>query len=225
MILKLGILLLGASILIGEVVRQFRIKRDRKLRQRSIAAGLTGEQLVSRLLKAEGIEDVSVVESGHLLTDHYLPSQRVIRLAPENFRGTNAAALGTAAHVAGHAMQDHAGYRPLQWRQSAIRLTAWGTALVFLVLLPLLIAMPRAGILALGVAWIFIRVNNLLTLPVEMDASGRAKDVIWNGRILGAGKEFNAVEEMLHAAAFDKVSGFLAFWHSIFRWIFPWKKR
>lgn len=225
MLLKFGILLLVASVLVGEFVRQYRVRRERKLREFRGPSGMTGEEIARKILAAEGIEDVEVVESSHLLTNHFLPARKLIRLAPENFRGSNAAALGVAVHVTGHALQDRAEHRPLQWRETAIHLTCWGTVLSFLLLLPLLVFSPRIGILALGFAWAFIRGNNLLTLPVEMDASGRAKDVLWNARILGAGKEFDAVEEMLPAAALDKVSGFLSFWHFLFRVIFPWKPK
>ncbi len=225
MILKAGIILVALSVLVGEMVRQFRVRRDARLRSQPSALGLSGAEAARQVLERAGVEGVEVVEANGLITNEYVPEAKTLRLAPQNFHGENRAAVGTAMHVAGHALQVEAGYRPLRWRRTAIRLTTFGTPLAFLLALPLIVFQARLGLLMLGVMWAFIRLNNLLTLPIEIDASARAKDLLLGTRMLSRGKELNGLEEMFRAAEVDKFSGFLHFWTYIFSAIFPWKKR
>ncbi|MEQ1841476.1 MAG: zinc metallopeptidase [Verrucomicrobiales bacterium] len=223
--LKFGILLLGFSMLIGELIRQFRIRRDVKLRQVPLSCGLSGGEFARLLLRLQGLEDVKVVESRHLVTDHYVPGAKVLRLAPQNFHGVNLAAAGLAAHEVGHAIQEEAGYRPLTWRQTVIRLTYYGSFGVFLVCIPLIVFERPLGLLLLGICWMFIRANNLLTLPAEFNASIRVKELIRRTRLLPLGREFNQLDEMMRAAELDKVSGFLKTIHYLASWIVPWRRR
>ncbi len=225
MLLKIGTLLFGLSVIVGIAARQMRLRREMQCRLLPFSLGLTGAEFARRVLEAKGIEDVEIVESNALITNHYLPATKTLRLAPENFHGCNLAAAGIAAHEAGHAIQQAAGFRPLLWRQSAIKTTAYLTPLFFAISLPLLVIRPRVGLMVLGASWALIRLNNLMSLPTEFDASGRAKDVIYNARIVKVGKEFNSLEEMLHAASLEKVSGFLRFWDWLFYWILPWRRR
>ncbi|MEM0969795.1 MAG: zinc metallopeptidase, partial [Verrucomicrobiota bacterium] len=126
-LLKLGIVSLAVSVAVGEWIRQYRVKRDRKWRSKE-GNGTTGAELARSILSAKRIDDVEVVESRHFLTNHFLPEEKVVRLAPENFHGKTIAALGMAAHVVGHALQAEEGHRPLRWRNEAIRFTVWGSA-------------------------------------------------------------------------------------------------
>lgn len=225
MLLKIGIILTGICILIGQFIRQARRKRQRDLRELEFSLGLTGAQFAERILDVKGVEGVEIVESRALLTDFYEPASRTLRLSPENYHGTDLAAVGMAAHEAGHAIQNQSNHSPLGWRNSAIKFTIYGTALVFLGCIPLLILYRQVGLMVLGVSWALILLQNLITLPVEIDASARVKDVIYDGRILRRGKEGDKLEEMLGAATLDKVSGFVRFWDYIFSWIFPWRRR
>tara|TARA_R110002096_G_scaffold4501_17_gene21156 strand:+ start:4962 stop:5654 length:693 start_codon:yes stop_codon:yes gene_type:complete len=225
MLLRIGILLFGISSLIGMAARQFRLKREGKFRLEDFSLDLTGAELARRILSLKKIEDVEVVESRALLTNHYDLRTKTLKLAPENFHGQTLAAAGIAAHEAGHAIQHAAGHKPLLWRQSAIKSTAYLTTLFFAISLPLMVIRPRVGMAVLGGSWSMILLQNILTMPVEFDASGRAKDVIYNTRLLKAGKEFNQLEEMLHAATLDKLGGFARFWAWAFSWIFPWRRR
>ncbi len=225
MLLRIGTLLFGLSLLVGMAARQFRLKREGKFRLEPFSLDLTGAELARRVLETKGIEDVEIVESRALLTNHYDPGSKTLRLAPENFFGRNLASAAISAHEAGHAIQHAAGHKPLFWRQSAIKSTIYLTNLFLLLSLPLLVIRPRLGMAVLGGSWALLLLNNILSMPVEIDASGRAKDVIYNARIVPVGKEFNRLEEMLHAAALEKLGGFAPFWSWAFSWIFPWRRR
>ena len=224
MLLKFGLILIGIVFLIGQFARQFRNKRDAKMRKEKFSLGLTGKEFAERILEVKGIEDVEVIESTAMLTNHYDPQRKQLRLAPENYREVNIAAAGYAAHEVGHAIQHHQRHLPLHWRQSAIKFTLFGMPGSFILLLPICVIMPRFGLLILGAVWALIRLYNVLTLPNEFDASGRAKDVIYNARIVKVGKEFDKLEEMLHAASLEKINGFWRFWSWLASWIFPWMR-
>lgn len=225
MLLKIGILLFGISSLIGMAARQFRLKREGKFRLVDFSLNLTGAEFAQRILSLKDVEGVEIVESRALLTNHYDPRTKILKLAPENFHGRNLASAGIAAHEVGHAIQHAAAHKPLLWRQSAIKSTAYLSTLFFAISIPLLIIRPRIGMAVLGGSWALILLQNIMTMPVEIDASGRAKDVIYNTRLVKAGKEFNQLEEMLHAAALEKLTGFARFWGWAFSWIFPWRRR
>jgi Zn-dependent membrane protease YugP len=211
--------------LLGELARQGRTRPDAKLRRVPFSRGLTGAEWARELFLAAGLDEVRVVESRHLVTDHYLPGARVLRLAPQNFHGTNLAAAGIVLHEAGHALQDADGYRPLRWRQTAIRLTYVGSVLAVLATLPLVVIHRPAGLLVLGLCWAFIRANNLLTLAVEFDASARAKELVREKRLLSLGREYNHLEDMVRAAELDKVSGGLKTVHFFLARLRFWKPR
>jgi len=223
--LKFGMILLGITILIGELARQGRLRPDAKLRRIPFSCGLTGAEWARELLRAAGLEDIQVVESRHLMTDHYVPGARVLRLAPQNFHGSNLAAAGIVLHEVGHALQEAAGYRALRWRQTAIRLSHGGSLLAFLAAVPAIILYRPAGLLALGLCWAFIRANNLLTLAVEFDASARAKELVREKRLISLGREYNHLEDMVRAAELDKVSGFLRTVHFLAARLQFWKPR
>ena len=220
----LGPVLLGIVLIIGMAARQFYGSRLKKFREQPFSLKITGAEFARRVLKAKGIEGVTIVESRALIIDHYDPGEKEIRLSAENFEGKDLAAAGIAAHVAGHAIQHSKGHRPIHWRTSAIKFAAFGEAIVALGSVGLIFS-PKVAMIALGFGLALIRFYSVITLPIEFDASGRAKDVIYNARLVPAGKEFDQLEEMLHAANLDKLSGFTRFWGWIFSWIFPWRKK
>lgn len=225
MLLKLGIVLILISVLIGELTRQIRVRRDVVLRAKPFSHGLTGADFARLLLRLRGLEDVRVVESRHLITDHYVPGARVLRLAPQNYHGVNLAAAGIAAHEVGHAIQDAEGFRALAWRQTVIRLAYYGSFGSFLVsLLPIIVERPL-GLLLLGTCWTFIRANSLSTLPIEMNATYRVSQLIRSHRLLPAGQEWSQLTSMMGAAELDKLSGFLKTVHFLATRIVFWDRR
>lgn len=219
-----GPVLLGIVVLIGMMARQFHGRRLKKFREVPFSKGITGAEFARRVLNAKGIDDVEIIESRALIIDHYEPSAKEVRLSSENYNGKDLAAAGMAAHVAGHAIQHAVGHKPVHWRTSAIKFAALGEVFVALASAGLIFN-PKVAMMALGLGLAFVRLYSVMTLPIEFDASGRAKDVIYNARLVSAGKEFDQLEEMLHAANLDKLSGFTRFWSWIFSWIFPWRKK
>jgi hypothetical protein len=169
-------------------------------------SGLTGAEVASRMLEDQGVVDVRVEGVGGMLTDHYDPKQRVLRLSPQVYSGRSISALGVAAHEAGHALQHADGYAPLQMRTALVPMASLGSNLswiLFVVGLLLTSAMPAlgqglvyTGIALFGVAVVF----TLVTLPVEFDASRRALLVLEGSRYLDA-EEMVGARRVLRAAA------------------------
>ncbi len=184
-------------------------------------AGVSGAQAASEILRAANIHDVEIVEHEGMLGDHYDPIHKRLVLSHQNFRGGSAAALGVAAHECGHAIQHKALYAPLQWRMAAVGATTFASQIVMW--LPLIglftgLVNMKAALLIMAVAWGVIMIFNLITLPVEFDASRRAVAILDGMGFVRSGSENQAVREVLNAAAFTYVAAFITslayfLWH------------
>lgn len=179
-------------------------RRYRTVRSRS---GYTGAQIARRILDAHGLTDVYIEPIGGELTDHYDPRDRVVRLSRDVFYGDNVAALGIAAHETGHAVQHAEGYFPLQLRTAVIPLTNIGAKLSMpLLFLGLILGMPglvNFGILLFSTVTLF----QLITLPVEFNASTRAIDTLADGVLTD--DELDGTRRVLTAAALTYVAALL----------------
>lgn len=142
------------------------------------ASGLTGAEAAARMLASQGVRGVAIEPTTGFLSDHYDPRDRALRLSEDVYYGRSLAAVGVACHEAGHALQDVQGYRPLALRSALVPITQIGSSLSWLVL--------TAGFLLhwhhlvyLGIA-LFAGsvVFALVTLPVEWDASARARQLM-----------------------------------------------
>ena len=204
------ILLIPALIL--SMWAQFRVSstfsRFSKVRASS---GMTATQMAEQLLHAEGVYDVSVERTRGNLTDHYDPKNMVLRLSDSTANSTSVAALGVAAHEAGHVLQHRDGYAPLMLRTAAVPVVNIGSNLswpLFVVGLifswePLL----YAGIALFALAVLFA----LITLPVEFNASKRALAALEANGYLQPGEEMRGAKKVLSAAAMTYVaSAFMA---------------
>lgn len=172
-----------------------------------VASGMTGAQAARRVLRDAGLADeVSVEESHGFLSDHYDPAARALRLSPTVFHGHSVAAVGVAAHEAGHALQHAHGYLPLQARTAIVPLASLGSWLSF----PLILAglfFGSLGLFKLGIgAFSLIVVFQLITLPVEFDASARAKQILLSSNIVRNEAEMEGVQSVLGAAALTYVA-------------------
>jgi Zn-dependent membrane protease YugP len=173
---------------------------------------MTGAEVAARILAANGIHDVQIYEGNQPLGDHYDPLNKRLVLSSQNFRGTSTAAVGVAAHECGHAVQHKMAYAPLTWRVAAVGLTTFASQIVFW--LPLVgmftgILSRYSGLMIMAIAWGIIMLFNLITLPVEFDASARAKRILSQmGFIRGSG-EAAAVNNVLNAAAWTYVAAFV----------------
>jgi Zn-dependent membrane protease YugP len=167
--------------------------------------GLTGGELASELLRRRGIHDVGVEPIAGRLTDHYDPRVRKVRLSQEIYYGRSLAALGIAAHETGHALQHQEQYTWLAVRNSIVPVVQFGSQLAFpLLLFGLLFSAPALmdiGILLFVGAVVF----QLITLPVEFNASQRAVAMLSQGGYL-AHDEIQPVKNVLRAAALTYVA-------------------
>lgn len=176
-----------------------------KYKQVRTAQNVTGAQVARTLLDAQGLHNVQVEEVQGFLSDHYDPRSKTLRLSPEVYRVPSVAAAGIAAHEMGHAMQDKSGYFPLQIRSAIVPVAQFGSSLapwLFIAgLLLNLTTLAWVGLIMFGAAVVF----TLITLPVEFDASRRAKQLLAGNGIL-IGNEMQGVNKVLDAAALTYVA-------------------
>jgi Zn-dependent membrane protease YugP len=176
------------------------------------AAGLTGAQAARRVLDREGLFDVAIEAVPGELTDHYDPRTRVLRLSQGVYARPTVAAVAIAAHEAGHAIQHARAYGPLKARTAIVPAVNIGSTLGFVVLLIGVVA-GSAGLGWIGVGlFALATVFALITLPVEFDASKRAKQALVSAGIVDGGVALGAegqgVARVLDAAAWTYVAGF-----------------
>lgn len=177
-----------------------------------VASGLTGAETAARILQAAGIHDVEIVEGEGFLGDHYDPLNKRLVLSPENYAGSSAAEIGVAAHECGHALQHQQHYAPLQIRMSAVYATNFAnSAITWVIFASLCFHLISAYVATWVLALCFgiIMGFNLITLPVEYDASHRAKVVLQQLGIIRPGLEARAVDQTLNAAGLTYVAAFV----------------
>jgi len=188
--------------------------------QGSVLSGLTGGEAAALILRRVGIHDVEITHHDDMLGDHYDPLHKRLVLSSANYFGSTPAALGVAAHECGHALQ-HArpasrcigasrqwGSPPMQPGGDVDSTAGIATGLIA----------PIVGATILAVAWGIIMLFNLVTLPVEFDASRRAKAVLARMGLIAPGAEAAAVSKVLNAAAWTYVAAFITslvyfLWH------------
>lgn len=180
--------------------------------QGTVRSGVTGAEVAAEILRRNRIHDVEIVEGEGMLGDHYDPLHKRLVLSPDNFHGSTPAALGVSAHECGHAIQHAIAYKPLHWRMAAVGITTYAN--YALMLIPLLafgtqLIAPLTGVLIIALAWGVIMLFNLVTLPVEFDASRRAKAVLADFGFIAPGEEALGVKKVLDAAAWTYVAAFI----------------
>ncbi len=186
-----------------------------------VRSGVTGGEVAAEILRRTGVRDVEITHAEGMLGDHYDPIRKRLVLSSENYFGRSPAALGVAAHECGHALQHAKAYGPLRWRMAAVGLTTYANYVVmFLPLIGLFTGLisPLTGALIMAVAWGVIMMFNLVTLPVEFDASRRAKLVLADFGFIDPGTEAAGVRKVLDAAAWTYVAAFITslaylIWH------------
>lgn len=166
---------------------------------------MTGYDSARRILDANGLGNVRIERVHGHLTDHYDPRANVIRLSDSVHDSSSAAAIGVAAHEAGHAVQHAKGYAPIKLRQSIIPVTRIGSSLATpLFIIGLFMALP--ALMYVGIAFFsFAVVFQLVTLPVEFNASNRAMEALNSSGILSE-SELKASRKVLTAAALTYVA-------------------
>lgn len=178
----------------------------RRLSQSSNARGLTAQQVAETILRGAGIHDVRIERIRGNLTDHYSPKEKVLRLSDSVYGQTSIAALGVAAHECGHAIQHQVGYAPLKLRSASVPLANIGSMLSWpIILLGLILGFT--GLAQVGVfLFLLVVAFQLITLPVEFNASRRALQILESRHILTSGEEMQGARKMLRAAAMTYVA-------------------
>ncbi len=191
------------------------------------ARGNSGQTVARRILDENGLRDVPVEMVDGFLSDHYDPGQRVVRLSPEVYQGSSVASVAVAAHECGHAIQHAKGFYPVVVRSSLVPLANLGSQMgpLLLMLAAFLgfgskmggmgFYVALAGVVLYGLAVAF----HFVTLPVELDASGRALKVLQGNYYLNQ-DEMSGAKKVLSAAAFTYVATALYALMELLYWVF-----
>lgn len=181
----------------------------RKYSQVKSYTGLTGSEVARRMLDINGLSNVKIEPAQGILSDHYDPRTKTLRLSGPVYQSNSLAAAGVAAHEAGHALQDQQGFAALQmrsWMVPTVQLGSWLGPIIFIV------GFVMSGQTGTTIAWLGVglfaltAIFALLTLPVEFDASRRAKAWLASSGVLYQ-QEMAGVNSVLDAAALTYVAG------------------
>src|SRR5438034_8756047 len=204
------LLYIGLPLVIG-LWAQFRVTAAfRKWGQVRASSNITGAECAREILQAAQIPDVDVVETNDFLGDHYDPTSKRLCLSSNVYNTPSVAALGIAAHETGHAIQHAKAYAPLMARMTIVPVTQVASQLLPFVIFGGLF-FHITGLITLGIyCYLILLVFQLITLPVEFDASRRAKIILREMGIVQPGREVAGVNNVLNAAALTYVAAFIA---------------
>jgi uncharacterized protein len=204
------LLYIGVPLIIG-IWAQIRVTNTfRKWGEVRASSNITGAECAREILQAAQINDVDVVETNDFLGDHYDPRDKKLHLSSSVYNTPSVAALGIAAHESGHAIQDAKAYAPLKARMAIVPVTMVASQLLpFIIIGGLFFRIT--GLITLGIyCYLVLLVFQLITLPVEFDASRRAKIILQQMGIVRSGEEVAGVNKVLNAAALTYVAAFIA---------------
>lgn len=203
-------LLLGVPLVFG-VWAQFRVttifNRYKKIQ---VTSGLTGAEAAKRILRESSINDVEVVAIDGIMGDHYDPSKKRLNLSSDVFYGDSIASVGVAAHECGHALQHNKAYMPLNIRMAIVPATQFASKILPFVIIGGFF-FHLTNLISVGIAcYAILMIFQLITLPVEFDASARAKVILQKMKIIQAPSEVAGVNAVLNAAALTYIAAFVA---------------
>jgi Zn-dependent membrane protease YugP len=204
------LLYIGVPLIIA-LWAQFRVSSAfRKWGEVRASSNITGAECAREILEAAQIRDVDVVETNDFLGDHYDPTSKKLCLSSNVYNTPSVAALGIAAHETGHAIQHAKAYAPLKARMAIVPATMFASRLLPFVIFGGLF-FHITGLITLGIyCYLILLVFQLITLPVEFDASRRAKIILQQMGIVQPGGEVAGVNKVLNAAALTYVAAFIA---------------
>lgn len=199
-------------VLIGAVICMIASARVRttfnKYSKYRSMSGMTGAQAAERILRSAGIYDVQIRHVSGELTDHYDPRTKTVNLSDSVYNSTSVAAVGVAAHECGHVIQHDTNYAPLTFRTTLVPIANIGSTLAWPVILIGLLINSRSSMMIIDIGIILFSLAvlfQLVTLPVEFDASGRALRLLQEQGILGS-DEIVYTRKVLSAAALTYVA-------------------
>ncbi|PZR71620.1 MAG: peptidase [Chthoniobacterales bacterium] len=204
------LLLVGIPLIVG-LWAQFRVTSAfKKWGEVRASSNITGAEAAREILAAAKIGDVQVVETNDFLGDHYDPTSKRLCLSTNVYNTPSVAALGIAAHETGHAIQHAAAYAPLKMRMAIVPVTQIASQMLPFVIIGGLF-FHITGLITLGIyCYLILLAFQLITLPVEFDASRRAKIILQQMGIVQPGNEVVGVNKVLNAAALTYVAAFIA---------------
>jgi len=204
------LLLVGLPLLVG-LWAQFRVSSAfKKWGEVRATSNITGAEAAREILEAAQIRDVEVVETNDYLGDHYDPSNKRLCLSTNVYNTPSVAALGIAAHETGHAIQHAKAYAPLKARMAIVPITSLASRMLPFVIIGGLF-FHITGLITLGIyCYMILLAFQLITLPVEFDASRRAKIILDQMGMVQPGQEMAGVNRVLNAAALTYVAAFVA---------------
>ncbi len=204
-------LLISIVPLLFSLWAQYRVKSTfSKYSQVGVRSGMSGAEAAAAIVRASGLEGVSIERHQGFLSDHYDPRSRTLRLSPDVYDGRSISSVAVAAHEAGHSLQHAHNYAPLTLRSRLVPLTQIGSRIWFL---PFMIGLgihsmglTMAGVVMFGMVVLF----QLVTLPTEFNASNRAKALLASTGIVSSREEEAGVDKVLDAAALTYVAALVA---------------
>ena len=204
------LILIGVPLVLG-LYAQMRVSGAfGKYKKVAATSGVTGAQAAREILNAAQIHDVEVREINDMLGDHYDPSKKRLCLSSDVYHTPSVAALGIAAHEAGHAIQHARAYAPLKWRMAIVPVTQFASQILPFVIIGGFM-FQITGLITLGIlCYAVLAFFQLITLPVEFDASKRAKVILQQMGMIQPGGEAAGVNKVLDAAALTYVAAFVA---------------
>ena len=193
-------------IILIPIWAQMKVKSAYKKYSRvSSTSKMTGREVARRILDSNGLYDVSIEETRGVLSDHYDPRSKVVRLSSDNYHGHSVAAAAIAAHEVGHAIQDQQSYSFLRFRSSLVPVANFGSNASWIFILIGIIA-QQSGLILLGIILMAAGVLfQFVTLPVEFNASNRAMDQVVSLGII-RNEEERETKKVLNAAALTYVA-------------------
>jgi len=203
-------LILILIILLVPLIADFNVKNTyKKYLKLENGKKLTGQEVARKILDKNGLDKVYVVETSGYLSDHYDPKRKVVRLSKSVFEGESVASLAIAAHECGHAIQDKEGYMYMKFRSAIFPVVNIATSISYYIILIGFI-FELLDLLYLGIGFSFLGLLfQIVTLPVEFNASNRAKKELNKIRAVNS-NEVDGVSKVLRSAALTYVAGVLA---------------
>lgn len=205
----MDLILIILILLIPGVAQMFISINYSNYKKQPLEKKMSGQEVAREILDKHGLSNIYVVEVKGNLTDHYDPSRRVVRLSSEVFHGETIAAAAIAAHECGHAIQDKENYFMLRLRSLIYPIVNLGTSLSYIIIL-IGIVMQALDLVYVGIALTGLGlIFQLITLPVEFDASKRALKILEDENLV-VSSEHIGCKKILTSAAMTYVAGVLA---------------
>jgi len=196
-----------APALVLSVWASFRVKSQfNKYSNVRTSTGMSGAEAAVKILQASGLSNIRVERADGFLSDHYDPTAKVLRLSSDVYDGRSIASVGVAAHEAGHAIQDKVHYSMLSLRTALVPTANIGSNMSWFILMAGFFMQMQGLIIAGIVLFSAVVLFQLVTLPVEFDASARAKSILWESGIITQKAERDGVASVLNAAAMTYVA-------------------